>query len=91
MIDTITSGKGDRIMARKVNSERSVLGARRRQMHMGACPHCSGDVRRVKDIYGTYLQCIQCSREIAADHLAAVIGVGAVTIPAPHSEQLLVA
>ena len=78
-------------MERKVNSKRSVLGARRRQMHMGACPHCSGDVRWVKDIYGTYLQCIQCSREIAADRLAAVISVGAGTAPAPHSEELLVA
>ena len=78
-------------MERKVNRERSVLGARRRQMHLRACPHCGGDVRRVKDIYGAYLQCIQCSREIAADHLAAVIGVGTVTTPAPHSEELLVA
>ena len=78
-------------MEKKVNSERSVFGARRRQMHMGACPHCSGDVRRVKDIYGAYLQCIQCSREIAADRLAAAISVGAGTTPAPHSEELLVA
>lgn len=78
-------------MERKVNTQRSVLGARRRQMHLRACPHCGGDVRRVKDIYGAYLQCIQCSREVAADHLAAVIGVGSVTTPAPHLEELLVA
>ena len=79
-------------MERKVHSERSVLGARRRQMHLRACPHCGGDVRRVKDIYGAYLQCIQCSREIAAGHLPAVIGVASVTTPpAPHSEELLVA
>ena len=78
-------------MEMKVNSERSVFGARRRQVHMGACPHCSGDVRRVKDIYGTYLQCIQCSREIDADQLAAVMTAGAVTTPTPHSEEQLVA
>ena len=78
-------------MERKVNSERSVFGARRRRVHMGACPHCSGDVRRVKDIYGTYLQCIQCSREIDADRLAAVMTAGTVTTPTPHAEELLVA
>lgn len=78
-------------MERKVHSQRSVLGARRRRMHLRACPHCGGDVRRVKDIYGAYLQCIQCSREIAADRLAAVLSVGPVITPAPHSEELLVA
>ena len=78
-------------MERKVNSERSVLGARRRQMHLRACPHCGGDVRRVKDIYGAYLQCIQCSREIAPDLLADIMSVGSVTSPTAHPEELLVA
>lgn len=77
-------------MERKINRERPVLGARRRKMHLGACSHCGGDVCRVKDIYGAYLRCIQCSREIAPDHLNAVSSV-ADTAPTPHPQELLVA
>ena len=78
-------------MERKVNSQRSGFGARRRKMLIGVCPHCSGDVRRVRDIYGTYLQCIQCSREIDAEHMAAVAGVEVLTPPAPHAAERLIA
>ena len=35
------------------------------------CPHCGGDVRLVRDIYGSYRQCLQCSREIAPEALTA--------------------
>ena len=37
------------------------------------CPHCGGDVRLVRDIYGSYRQCLQCSREIAPEALAAPV------------------
>ena len=38
------------------------------------CPHCGGDVRLVRDIYGSYRQCLQCSREIAPEALTANAG-----------------
>lgn len=38
------------------------------------CPHCGGDVRLVRDIYGSYRQCLQCSREIAPETLTANAG-----------------
>ena len=41
------------------------------------CPHCGGDVRLVRDIYGSYRQCLQCSREIAPETLMGTAGVGA--------------
>ena len=36
----------------------------RRQVYLRACPHCGGDVRLARDIYGASWQCLQCSREI---------------------------
>ena len=57
------------MMENKVNIERFVRGARRRRVAMRACPHCGGDVRLHRDIYGAYLQCLQCSRELQPDAL----------------------
>lgn len=51
-------------MERKVKIAQLEPGARRRRVHLGACPHCGGDVRLARDIYGAYRQCLQCSREI---------------------------
>lgn len=55
------------MMETTLNREGAVLGVRRRRMDLGCCPHCGGDVRQVRDIYGEYRQCLQCSREISAD------------------------
>ena len=40
-----------------------------RPVMLRQCPHCGGDVRLVRDIYGAYRQCLQCSREIAPETL----------------------
>ncbi len=58
-------------MERKISIEGVALGARRRKVALRACPHCGGDVRLTRDLYGAYLQCIQCSRELQPGALAA--------------------
>ena len=78
-------------MESKVNTERFVRGARRRRMQLGACPRCGGDVRRVRDIYGTYLQCLQCSRELHPDAMTAVPAMVAAAAPLSQKDELLVA
>lgn len=57
-------------MESKVSIERFSQGARRRRAELRACPHCGGNVRKIRDIYGAYLQCLQCSREIQPAALA---------------------
>ena len=57
-------------MESKVSIERFSQGARRRRAELRACPHCGGNVRKIRDIYGAYLQCLQCSREIQPASLA---------------------
>lgn len=79
------------MMGRKVNTERFVRGARRRHMQLGACPFCGGDVRQVRDIYGTYRQCLQCSREIHPDAVPAIPAMIANTTSLPQTDELLVA
>jgi hypothetical protein len=44
-------------------------------------------VRRVRDVYGAYCQCLQCSREVAVDAALEVHGVAT----RPGAEELLVA
>ena len=79
------------MMETTLNREGSVLGVRRRRMDLGCCPHCGGDVRQVRDIYGDYRQCLQCSREIPADP-APMTQAGPVNLPtAPESDELLAA
>ena len=51
-------------METNVNYRARASAVRVRQLHLRQCPHCGGDVRLVKDIYGSYRQCLQCSREI---------------------------
>ena len=47
-----------------VNSAAGRVRRPRRQVYLRACPHCGGDVRLARDIYGASWQCLQCSREI---------------------------
>ena len=71
----------------KAKAERSVLGARGRRVQLAVCPHCGGNVRRVRDIYGTYRQCLQCSREVMAEAAPAMDAA----LTTPEREELLVA
>ena len=80
------------MMENKVSIERFAHGARRRRVAMRACPHCGGDVRLNKDIYGAYLQCLQCSRELQPGALAAPVQQTAAPAPShPQVEKLKVA
>ena len=54
-------------MDRKVRVQDRAPAARPRRLLLRQCPHCGGDVRLVRDIYGSYRQCFQCSREIHQD------------------------
>lgn len=36
----------------------------RKSLKLKACPHCGGDVCRMRDTFGVYHQCAQCGREI---------------------------
>ena len=78
-------------MESKLKIEEAVRGARGRRMHLDACPHCGGNVRRVRDIYGVYRQCIQCSREILAEDLPTVRQASGATVAEPAAEELKVA
>lgn len=31
-----------------------------RNLYFKACPKCRGDLQRVRDVYGEYLECLQC-------------------------------
>ena len=79
------------MMESTLERERSVRGVRRRRMDLGSCPHCGGDVRHVRDIYGDYRQCLQCSREIHADTAPAMHSAPVGQHPAPDSDELLIA
>ena len=79
------------MMERTLNVARSVRGVRRRRMDLGSCPHCGGDVRQVRDIYGDYRQCLQCSREIPAEPAPMTRPVPSNLPAAPESGELLVA
>ena len=78
-------------METTLNRARSVRGVRRRRVDLGSCPHCGGDVRQVRDIYGDYRQCLQCSREMPVDPAPMVQTVPVVAPAAPESDELLVA
>ncbi len=79
------------MMESTLNRARFVRGARRQRVDLGSCPHCGGDVRQVRDIYGDYRQCLQCSREIPADPAPMVQSAPAAVPPTPESDELLVA
>ena len=79
------------MMESTLNRTRFVRGARRRRVDLGSCPHCGGDVRQVRDIYGDYRQCLQCSREIPAYPAPMVQSAPAAMPLTPESDELLVA
>lgn len=80
------------MMESKVSIERFSQGARRPRVALQACPHCGGNVRKIRDIYGPYLQCLQCSREIQPGALTATSHEGLVIRPAEReSEELMIA
>ncbi len=51
-------------MMESLVSNRPLGGGARQRMGLGSCPHCGGNVRLIRDVYGAYHQCLQCSREI---------------------------
>ncbi len=79
------------MMESTLNRARSVRGVRRRRVDLGSCPHCGGDVRQIRDIYGDYRQCLQCSREMPGDPEPMVQSVPAAAPAKPQSDELLVA
>ena len=79
------------MMESTLNRVRYVRGAHRRRVGLGSCPHCGGDVRRVRDIYGDYRQCLQCSREIPADPAPMIESAPAARPGTPKHDELLVA
>lgn len=79
------------MMESTLTRARYVRGARRRRVDLGSCPHCGGDVRRVRDIYGDYRQCLQCSREIPADPAPMIESAPAARHVTPKSHESLVA
>ena len=78
-------------MESTLNRARFVRGVRRRRVDLGSCPHCGGDVRRVRDIYGDYRQCLQCSREIPADPAPMIQSAPAAASIAVETKELLAA
>ena len=79
------------MMESTLNRTRYVRGARRRRVDLGSCPHCGGDVRQVRDIYGDYRQCLQCSREIHGDPAPMAHTTPNAVPMNPESEELLAA
>ena len=51
-------------MESNVDIEQVSRRALRSAVGLLMCRHCGGNVRKIRDIYGAYLQCLQCSREI---------------------------
>ena len=51
-------------MMENIVSNRPLGEETRRRAGLRSCPHCGGNVRLIRDVYGAYHQCLQCSREI---------------------------
>ena len=80
------------MMERRVNRPQIALGARRQHAAMPACPHCGGNVRSIRDIYGAYLQCLQCSREIEPAMLTVAANDPLPVVPVDRpAQELLIA
>lgn len=79
------------MMESTLNRDRSVRRVRRNRMGLGSCPHCGGDVRHVRDIYGDYRQCLQCSREIPVDPAPMIQPAPAAQPARPDNDELLIA
>ena len=79
-------------MMESLVSNRSRGTVNHRQSGLQPCPHCGGNVRLIKDVYGAYHQCLQCSREIQP----AVLAIPAEQTPAisaagTHGQELMAA
>ena len=73
-------------------SDRSRSGAGRRRVGLQPCPHCGGNVRLIRDVYGAYHQCMQCSREIDTAALAASAHEApAIMVPGSRKDERLAA
>ena len=80
------------MMESKVSIERFSQGARRPRVALRMCPHCGGNVRKIRDIYGAYLQCLQCSREIQPAALASASHDSPAIRPmGPGAQELMIA
>ena len=78
-------------MERNVRVQNRVDAARPRRVLLRQCPHCGGDVRLARDIYGAYRQCIQCCREIDPEMLTISAPMPAETPHHHHVEERLAA
>ena len=79
------------MMERIVNSQVSSESAGRRGA-LRFCPHCGGNVRLIRDIYGAYHQCIQCSREVMPTEVHAHPAEAPVVVTAtPGMDERLIA
>lgn len=79
------------MMESLVSSRLSGEGVRRR-IGLQSCPHCGGNVRLIRDTYGAYHQCIQCSRELEEAEMVAQIRQPTVGIDAePRTDELMIA
>lgn len=66
-------------------------GARRRT-ELRSCPHCGGNVRLIRDVYGAYHQCLQCSREVEPAAAVAPLHTATTVLPVgPQMDELKVA
>lgn len=67
----------------------------RKSLKLKACPHCGGDVCRMRDTFGVYHQCAQCGREIrrvtpSATPATTMVTVAVTPNPTHDREKLVV-
>ena len=62
-----------------------------KSLKLKACPHCGGDVCRMRDTFGVYHQCAQCGREIRRVAPSATMATTMAVTPNPtHDREKLV-
>ena len=80
------------MMESRVSIERYSRDGHRPRVALRMCPHCGGNVRKIRDIYGAYLQCLQCSREIQPAALASARHESLAVRPmGPDAQELMIA
>ena len=76
----------------RISNRRPSGGSAVRRVALSFCPHCGGNVRLIRDIYGAYHQCIQCSREIEPGQLhTRPSAAPEVATANPQMDELLIA
>ena len=79
-------------MESNVDIEQVSRRAFRSAVGLPVCPHCGGNVRKIRDIYGAYLQCLQCSREIQPAATAPTHSIEADVVPLErHANERMIA